>query len=198
MNNVWIKNVSPSRGARQGNAGAWRYLIAAFVFCAVLGLSACDSDGEETANSNGSAPASSGAPQGAPTGPAGTSLTIKTVTASKSIGANQPANAMDRNLDSTWGSGDYPPQWVQLDLGQPGAISKVRLNVSQTPIGPTRHEVYGGPTPDQLTLLGTLEGVTQDKEWLELNTPGNDVRYIKINTVKSPSWVSWREVEVYK
>lgn len=193
-----VKNVSQSRVAWKGTAGLCRYLITALVFCAVLGLSACNGDGEENNGNSGSAPASSGTPQSASVGPADAQFAIKAVTASKSIGANQPTHVADRNPALTWASGGYPPQWVQLDLGQPEAISKVRLNVNQTPPGPTKHEVYVGPTPDQLTLLGTLEGVTQDMQWLELNTPGTNVRYVKISTVKSPSWVSWREIEVYK
>lgn len=191
MNNVGVKNVL--RGAA---AGRWRWLLPAVVFCAVFGLSACDSDGQQ--NANGAATPAAGTPQGAAAQPAGQPLTAKAVTASKSNITNQPANAIDHNPESSWAAGDHAPQWVQLDLGQPESISKVRLNVNQTPAGPTKHEIYGGPSPDQLTLLGTLEGVTTDKQWIELNASGANVRYVKISTVKSPSWVSWREIEVYK
>ena len=49
----------------------------------------------------------------------------------------------------------------------------------------------------QATLFGTLEGDTADAQWLELQVKGQ-VRYLKIETSKSPSWVAWAEIEVYK
>jgi RHS repeat-associated protein len=51
--------------------------------------------------------------------------------------------------------------------------------------------------PGSLTLLGTLSGTTQDGQWLELATTAAHVRYVKVSTTASPSWVAWYEVEVY-
>jgi hypothetical protein len=42
-----------------------------------------------------------------------------------------------------------------------------------------------------------LEGDTADSQWLELMAKAQ-VRYVKIVTNKDPSWVGWREIEVYK
>ena len=73
----------------------------------------------------------------------------------------------------------------------------MRLLTAQSPPGPTSHQILGGLTPDSLTPLGALEGDTADGQWLELQVKGQ-VRYLKVVTVKSPSWVAWGEIEVYE
>ncbi|HEU4879159.1 MAG TPA: discoidin domain-containing protein [Gemmatimonadaceae bacterium] len=121
-------------------------------------------------------------------------LTISAATASS--GSETAAFAVDHDLQMTWNSGMFAPGWIQLDLGQPSPITSVRLYAAQKPAGPTTHQILGGLTPDSLALLGTLDGDTADAQWLELQTKG-EVRYLKVVTVKSPSWVGWREIEVY-
>ena len=44
--------------------------------------------------------------------------------------------------------------------------------------------------PDSLAPLGALDGNTADAQWLELQVK-RQVRYLKVVTVKSPSWVAW-------
>ena len=75
-------------------------------------------------------------------------------------------------------------------------MSRVRLKVSQYPAGQTTHQIYAGATTGSLVLLGSLQGYTQDNQWLELYT-SRRFRYLKIQTVSSPSWAAWREIEVY-
>jgi RHS repeat-associated protein len=92
----------------------------------------------------------------------------------------------------------FAPQWIQLDLGSAHNLSKIRLAVAQYPDGQTTHEVYGGPSADNLTLLGSLSGWTSNGQWLELTTSAANVRYVKVLTTSSPSWVAWGEIEVYE
>jgi len=42
--------------------------------------------------------------------------------------------------------------------------------------------------------LGVIDSVTAHGEWLEL-TGSWTVRYLRVTTVESPSWVAWLEVE---
>jgi hypothetical protein len=105
---------------------------------------------------------------------------------------------MDGDLNTQWNSGSSAPQWIQLDLGQEYMVAKIRLNVLQNPAGPTTHHVFGGPTPDNLILIGILVDITQDQQWLEFQNSVGNIRYLKIETTRSPSWVAWREIEVYK
>jgi hypothetical protein len=122
-------------------------------------------------------------------------LTITAATASS--GLESAAFVFDRNLQKPWMSGGSAPAWVQLDLGQPTTITKVRLYTAQTPAGPTSHQILGGLMPDSLAPLGVLDGNTADAQWLELQVK-RQVRYLKIVTLKSPSWVAWGEIEVYE
>ncbi len=121
------------------------------------------------------------------------------VIASNSASGSLPSYAVDGNLSTSWNSGNYPQQWIQLDLGQIYAVSQIRLNISQVPNGQTTHEIYGGPNPESLVLLRTLNGTTQSEQWLELAfSPGADnIRYLRIVTNTSPSWVAWSEIEIY-
>jgi hypothetical protein len=113
--------------------------------------------------------------------------------------ANQPpSGAVDGSTGSWWGAGDFAPQWVQIDLGEASAVGLIRLVITQSPAGDTIHQVWAGPAPDQMTLVHTFEGYTVDEQVLEYEpeTPLENVRYIRVITKKSPSWVGWKEIEV--
>jgi RHS repeat-associated protein len=119
------------------------------------------------------------------------------VTASSTYSTNAPSNAADANHTTSWVANGFPQQWIQYDLGQPRDLTRVRMLVGQDPAGQTTHQVWGGQVPGSLTLLGTLSGVTQSGQWLQLTTGAAGVRYVRVVTTQSPSWVTWHEVEVY-
>ena len=127
----------------------------------------------------------------------GAKLAVAAATASNSTPDTTPALATDGNPNTAWNAGGFAPQWLQLDLGQATTITRVRLRVAQSPAGTTVHQVWGGATTGSLGLLGTLAGTTQDGQWIELSAPAVNVRYVKVLTTQSPSWVAWSEVEVY-
>ena len=129
-----------------------------------------------------------------------TKLTPVAVTASQSYPDNaySPEKAIDGDPNTKWGSGGFPPNWIQLDLGQQATVTQIRLLVDQYPLtGHTRHEVWVGTRPDNLSLLQTLDGDTHHLQELEVNTNVSNIRYVKVVTTDSPSWVSWAEIEVY-
>jgi hypothetical protein len=97
-----------------------------------------------------------------------------------------------------WGSGSPPPQWIEIDLGGPRTVSLIRLVASQSPAGRTVHQVWAGPAADRLRLLHTFSDDTEDFEVLEFKpTPSLEgVRFVRVVTTQSPSWVSWREIEL--
>ena len=110
---------------------------------------ACSRDSNEATpaqETKGTAPA--GGEASSPPG----RLTITAATASS--GLESAAFVFDRNLQKPWMSGGAAPAWVQLDLGQPTTITKVRLYTAQTPAGPTSHQILGGLMPDSLAPLG--------------------------------------------
>lgn len=122
----------------------------------------------------------------------------KEVTASAEL-TNEPAsNAFDGSLDTVWNSGSDPEQWIQIDLGETRSISSIRLTVAQYPEGETTHQIWGGETEATLQLLHEFKGHTSEFQVLEFkpSTPAENIRFIRVVTTQSPSWVAWREIEV--
>ncbi len=119
-------------------------------------------------------------------------------TASASLPDSPPSNAIDGDPETIWNSGAGPAQWLQIDLGKPITVSAIRLVISQYPAGETVHQLWGGAEANNLTLLHEFKGFTQDPNPLEFkpSAPLTNIRYIKIVTTQSPSWVAWREIEV--
>jgi predicted amidohydrolase YtcJ len=102
---------------------------------------------------------------------------------------------LDGDTEGTpWVSGDYAPQWIEFDLGEIRSISGLRLWVDQDPSGYTRHIIYGGAEPNPTQQLAVVEGETTWGQMLEVIGDWQ-VRYVRVETVDSPSWVAWLEVE---
>jgi len=118
---------------------------------------------------------------------------VVAVQASASI--EPPANTLDGSEETLWNSGADAQQWIEFDLGTPTDVDLIRLLVSQYPGGVTRHEVYAGAHEDPGRFIATIEGETNDRDRLEVEI-GATVRYIRILTTSSPSWVAWFEIEV--
>jgi hypothetical protein len=111
---------------------------------------------------------------------------------------NQPgSNAVD-GTDAQWGSGGHPPQWVEIDLGKPSTIRTIRLQVAQYPDGETVHRLWGKGASGDYQLLHEFHGVTQDNQILEFAPPAplQAIQFVKVETTSSPSWVSWKEIQV--
>ncbi|HJN74585.1 MAG TPA: hypothetical protein QGF58_11680 [Myxococcota bacterium] len=47
----------------------------------------------------------------------------------------------DGDRSTIWNAGDFAPQWIQLDFGEPITPTVLQLTVAQTPSGDTRHVV---------------------------------------------------------
>lgn len=121
-----------------------------------------------------------------------------TVTASASLPDSPPSNVLDGNFESAWNSGTDPDQWIQIELGSPHTFRAIRLHIAQFPEGETIHQVWLGSDPNSLTLAYEFKGFTKDSDILEFipSAPMTNIRFIKIVTTQSPSWVAWREIEV--
>ena len=123
------------------------------------------------------------------------------VTASSSWSGDVPANASDGDSATVWNSGGFATQWIQFDLGRTVALRRIRLQIAQSPTGYTRHVVAVGQSPGSLTEATEFVGTTRDGQWLEFDLGGKElgnVRYVRITTDQSPSWIAWREVEFYQ
>jgi hypothetical protein len=132
-------------------------------------------------------------------GSAGQNVALgRSATASRSDQA--PAGlAVDGSYDTSWGAGDGAPQWIEIDLGGSRSIGQLRLVTEQFPAGETRHVVYGRHTDGSLEILHEFRGVTDSGQVLDWMPPEpwTGVTAIRVETVASPSWVAWREIEAW-
>jgi hypothetical protein len=118
--------------------------------------------------------------------------------ASSSLRGAKPGKAVDGDADTIWSAGVGPPAWIRIDLGAPQPVGQIRLQVSQFPAGKTHHTVSCSVSPDgPERILADLFGRTQDLDVLTitLDQPVT-CRLLLIETLASPSWVAWREIEV--
>jgi predicted amidohydrolase YtcJ/peptidoglycan hydrolase-like protein with peptidoglycan-binding domain len=123
----------------------------------------------------------------------------RAASASASLADQQPSNAVDGDLETNWGAGAHPPQWIEIDLGDAFDIDRLVLIPSQFPEGPTVHQIWGRGDAGDYRVLHEFRGSTADGVALEVSPTAAwaAVRYLKIETTESPSWVAWREVEAY-
>jgi len=142
------------------------------------------------------APTASAAPP--PAAPANVALGA-IATASHWLNTSEPAKAVDGDLSTMWNSGAYAPQWIELDLGRDYPISAIELMPAQYPTpARTTHRVYGRAADSATAvLLHQFAGTTADGQWLTVSVPSSTcLRYVRVDTTASPSWVAWKEIVV--
>ena len=117
-------------------------------------------------------------------------------TASRALPDEPPENAVDGG-PAQWGAGEHPPQWIAIALPPDAAVGGVRLQVAQWPAGETLHRVWALRGEDEI-LLAEFRGITAEGDLLEATLPValSGVETVRVETLASPSWVSWREIEV--
>lgn len=106
--------------------------------------------------------------------------------------------AADGNPNTIWNAGAGATQWIDIDLGSERMFSILRMLPSQNPPGNTIHHVWGRNDAGQWFDFGEVAGYTQDNQWIEFkNLLEIPVRTIILQTTSNPSWVAWREFQVY-
>jgi hypothetical protein len=124
----------------------------------------------------------------------------KPARASASLSADPPAHAVDENNITRWNAGNHAPQWIEIDLGQAYHITEIRLQVQQWPEGDTVHSIRGRLAGGAFVHLHTFRQKTiGNGDWL-IFTPEPaiaGIQIIRIDTLSSPSWVAWGEIQVF-
>ncbi len=120
------------------------------------------------------------------------------VSTSNSLPEEPPNYINDENTSTYWGAGQPAPQWIELDLGEELTVNEIRLLTSQSPAGDTVHEIRVRGADSAYETVHRFESFTEDDQWLTFTPeiPLENVQYIRIYTLSSPSWVGWREIEV--
>ncbi|MBM3120973.1 MAG: discoidin domain-containing protein [Chloroflexi bacterium] len=133
-------------------------------------------------------------------GPGANLALQKTARVSNAFGDQVGALAVDGDPGTSWNSGGFPLQWIQIDLGADYDLAEIRLTTAQTPGGNTIHVVYGlgSGTGGKLKQLHIFSGATDDSDVLAFAPaePLRGIRILRIETTTTPSWVGWREIEV--
>lgn len=124
-----------------------------------------------------------------------------------------PSHAFDGFLSTQWNSGSYSSshfldstdEWIEVNLQGSYIISEVYLTVEQYPPGETTHNIYCsnsiiGDAKEGAVLMATLNGETKNGDFLPVAfDPYNSqsYQYVQIETVSSPSWVAWKNIEIF-
>ncbi|MFZ2098111.1 MAG: discoidin domain-containing protein [Anaerolineales bacterium] len=122
----------------------------------------------------------------------------KGVEVSAALPDQTPQMAVDGDPNTQWSAGAYPTQWIEIDLGARYQVGAIRLTVGQWPAGITMHQLWAGASPDAMQLVYEFSGREYDFDVLNYvpAMPLENIRYVRVVTTESPSWVSWREIEV--
>ena len=113
-----------------------------------------------------------------------------------------PDKANDGSMGTWWSAASHPPQWIEIDLGEPRTIGRVVLQpgwVAALGSQRIRVSVRGPGTGEGYQLLHEFQQPVQHRVPLEfsLTQPMDGVRYIRVETLVADGWVAWPEVEVY-
>ncbi len=97
-----------------------------------------------------------------------------------------------------WNAGGYAPQWIQLDLGEVRSIGEIDLSVAQLPGGMTDHRLMLAGEDGVFSLATEFQGSTAQFDVLAFAPEEPvDARFVRVETVASPSWVAWWEIQVW-
>lgn len=124
---------------------------------------------------------------------------VTAISASSSVagGAYPPASATDSNESTKWNSGGNAPAWIYIDLGRSVIPSRIRLLPSQYPAGNTTHIIEGINEFGVISQISSITGYTSEAVWIQIdNLNSSKYKFLRIKTQTSPSWVSWKEIQV--
>lgn len=143
-------------------------------------------------------PTASKTPTRIPTFPTSGNLALKQVTQASANTQYRAALAVDGNENTSWGSGNFPPQWIEIDLGAPATLTEIRLLVTQYPNGNTLHRILVRSKDGEFSEIHRFEQFTRSGQLLDfkLEQPMENIQIVRIETLESPSWVGWVEIEV--
>lgn len=121
------------------------------------------------------------------------------VTASASIAGFPADYAVDGNPDTWWSSGAMPTQMISINLQAYVDIQRITLLPAQSPAGPTIHRIWARHETGPAFLLAEIESYTEDNVKIIYDLPVEEpgIVFIAIETLNSPSWVAWREIQVF-
>jgi hypothetical protein len=97
-----------------------------------------------------------------------------------------------------WNACGFAPQWIEGTWDTPAQVDSIRLNVNQSPPGATAYEIRFRNSAGEWSYPWPVQGNWAKWSLVKLIPPFYvEATGIRIETVSSPSWVAWFEVEVF-
>jgi hypothetical protein len=126
-------------------------------------------------------------------------ILVPAYTATSSVIASNPRNAIDGNSSTYWNPGTATTPWIQVDLGQTVPIRTIALQFGKTSTTATANQILVGQSNPPTTLLGTFSSKPTDQTWFTYTCSNTDtncgkVRYILIKNTSGPA-PNWRSEE---
>lgn len=122
------------------------------------------------------------------------------VRASATIPPHPVEYAVDGHTRAFWSSEATAPQWIEVDMGRYATVGRIQLVVAQ-PVDPgvTKHVVLVMGRSGRWRQLAEFRGRTRNGQVLRYTArrPWHGVRWIRVVTRQSPSWVAWKEIQAY-
>ncbi len=103
--------------------------------------------------------------------------------------------AIDGDVCTIWNSGDFAPQSLEVDFGQPVVVSSLVVSIEATPDGPSMHVLETADEQGQWTRRVPLAGVLTTRALYHLVLPEPiRARRFRVRSTDSASWIAWREL----
>lgn len=110
------------------------------------------------------------------------------------------SNAIDGSCSTSWNSGWYAPQFIQVDLLSTYTINNINIMFDMTPNGNVNHQILTSPDMVTWTVVDVITGFYTTGQLIDRcysSAPLTNVRGVRINSVSSPSWIAIYEMGVY-
>lgn len=124
---------------------------------------------------------------------------IFALTAQASAQPTEASKAGDGSTCTVWNAGAAAPQSVTLDLGTATRIDVIALLPEMTPDGTVSHEVAFSDDGRSFQVGHRIEAPMRSGAQVELVLPKPErARFVRVTTTKSPSFIAWREVGLFR
>jgi hypothetical protein len=107
--------------------------------------------------------------------------------------------AIDNDINTVWNAKTYPVASIQVEFGTFRTIEGVEFVVSQVPAGSSTHELWVYDDTNTWVLERTFQSTTDDRQTIGYRfSPLRNILRVYIRTIRSPSFVAWREVRIFE
>lgn len=117
--------------------------------------------------------------------------------------AHNPGNVVDLSMGSWWSAGSGPPQWIEINLGEPQTVAGVRIPIGDVMAeGDQVHQVVvrgpGTDGADRIVHTFRVPASHGDVLSYTFPEPMQGIQFVKVVTNALDGWVIFHEIEVLR